>query len=739
AEGEEGGKNRDRRRLGRGVGARRPGKPQLATTRGHHGGRGGWQGSGSDVEYVVVNDPNVVMMPRPPTTPPHDRVVVMKDDPPAPAPSWGHGGGEWHGADGGGHGQDMTGEVVELECYDMDELGHVLWTSDGEGGPVGREDWSEVGEDHGDGYFYDDDWEEEEGTEQRRGRERRHLHRRPDGSARGGRALAHEFHYVDNHGNWYHGPYHGIAKTSKTDGGGGGKTSKTTTWVAPRPAMAAPPSTGDPSWSWSSDGNDPGPSSDDRWSNRWSDRWSGGSGGWNDRHPVEDAPTTIVVSPWRHGKSGKSWGRSWDDFHSWDDPWGSAWESAWANAGKGGGKASKLAKSGDRRPRQRACFVAGTLVPEDDGGGRYCGDAFEGASEACALTCDSDGDCPAGEACFGDVTSCEPLREGDKFCGTDVEDASATCDVACDESSDCPSGQYCFGGVVTDACGMSYCGESFADASSACALSCESDRDCPGGGTCFGGVTACEPGDGPRYCGTDVDDAASECGRECDDGGDCPNGQYCFGGAVTDACEGRPPPPPSPRPPSPRPPSPRPPSPPSEPETAPPTRDQGGGDTAAPTPECRRGCLDCDPGTPLSCPSRDLKAVCDPHNDMLYPPESDRAGERMANFFDCYDKCKPSFCCIHDSLSAISPSCNTEYKNCPLYYPCYVIWWKLHDTIGPATYLRVEQNTPFYEGLEFEYLNRDFQEDEKFFNQLFGHHFDDIIPTDDTFENPNEW
>jgi len=159
-----------------------------------------------------------------------------------------------------------------------------------------------------------------------------------------------------------------------------------------------------------------------------------------------------------------------------------------------------------------------------------------------------------------------------------------------------------------------------------------------------------------------------------------------------------------------------------------------------PTLDCPDGCPDCDPNSPLQCPPRDMKAVCDKHNDALYPPGDAREGERVANFRDCYDMCKPSFCCIHDSLSKeYAPSCAQEYENCFLYYPCYIIWWKLHDTIGPATYLRVEQDEDFY-NVDFEFLTNDFANDREFFQQLFGHHFDDDnAPTDDTFENEDNW
>lgn len=105
--------------------------------------------------------------------------------------------------------------------------------------------------------------------------------------------------------------------------------------------------------------------------------------------------------------------------------------------------------------------------------------------------------------------------------------------------------------------------------------------------------------------------------------------------------------------------------------------------TRRPTaPVCSPDCPDCSPNAPLKCPEQSLKAVCDPGNEEVYPRGDSRAGERIASFKDCYQMCKPSFCCIHDSLSKeVAPSCAEEYENCPMWYPCYVIWWKLHDTL----------------------------------------------------------
>lgn len=298
----------------------------------------------------------------------------------------------------------------------------------------------------------------------------------------------------------------------------------------------------------------------------------------------------------------------------------------------------------------------------------------------------------------------------DGYCGKDFEDASSKCEEKCKSDDDCSGKDSCFGGISEcSPTGDKYCGEDFTDASK-CADKCEADSDCPNGESCYSDVTECVEEVKDQYCGTDFDDA-TKCTTKCESDDDCSGDESCFAD-ITDCSEGEDS---------------------SEPTLAP---------TLFPTATaCPDGCLDCSPDAPLQCPPPELKKVCDKHNNELYPPGSSREGEHEANFIDCYEMCKPSFCCIHDSASKeYAPSCSHEFDNCPLYYPCYIIWWKLHDTIGPATYMRVEQDEPFYEGVKFEYFQKDFAEDQTFFQQLFGHHFDtDDAPTDDTFENEEKW
>jgi len=344
------------------------------------------------------------------------------------------------------------------------------------------------------------------------------------------------------------------------------------------------------------------------------------------------------------------------------------------------------------------CFSApGCLVSNG-----VCGTSQQDASDSCEPSCIDNTDCSGGEQCFPvDISGCGGVISNG-FCGSNVGNANEQCKVKCTTDADCSGGGQCFsapGCLVSNG----VCGSSFLDAINKCEPTCTSSADCSGSDQCFSvPKDAC-----PSYCGTSFADAESQCAVKCTKNSDCSGGAKCQG-----------------------------PIPNCTPDVDPPE-----------PAYCPEGCPDCDPNSPLPCPRVSMKQVCDKHNDELYPPGDPKAGQRIANFNDCYDMCKPSFCCIHDSTSEVlSPTCAgnigpNKYENCPLYYPCYIIWWKLHDTIGPATYLRVEgSEEPFFENLNFDTIRQDFIQDKVFFNQLYNHHFDtDDIPTDDTFEDPNNW
>jgi len=137
-----------------------------------------------------------------------------------------------------------------------------------------------------------------------------------------------------------------------------------------------------------------------------------------------------------------------------------------------------------------------------------------------------------------------------------------------------------------------------------------------------------------------------------------------------------------------------------------------------------------DPNAALECPPEDLPQKCDRYNG--------------GNMKDCYQRCKVSFCCIHDSKSRmLAPSCSREV-NCKNWHPCYIVWWKLHDTIGPMSYVRIAQNESFY-NVNFQYILEDNTIDDgagvsPFYLQWFFHHFDDdSFKTDMFVEDPANW
>jgi hypothetical protein len=147
-----------------------------------------------------------------------------------------------------------------------------------------------------------------------------------------------------------------------------------------------------------------------------------------------------------------------------------------------------------------------------------------------------------------------------------------------------------------------------------------------------------------------------------------------------------------------------------------------------PVPAGFRRCIQ---NSNLTCPSPNLTAYCDKYNPL-------------SSFDLCLTNCIVGYCCIHDSDSHRAHTCKTN-TNCPFYSPCYIVWWKIQDTIGPAPYLRLKAN----EGERFygtvnddDFTKKYLKPDVNFFNQLFGHHFlnDDKLPlTDATFDNEKYW
>lgn len=139
-------------------------------------------------------------------------------------------------------------------------------------------------------------------------------------------------------------------------------------------------------------------------------------------------------------------------------------------------------------------------------------------------------------------------------------------------------------------------------------------------------------------------------------------------------------------------------------------------------------CIDDSLNNAVPCPPDNMGPTCDKYN-----PDG--------SFRQCYEMCKPSFCCIHDSQSqTLSPSCAQTEPNCESYFACYIIWWRLHNTIGPATFLRVPQSDDAFYDMTYDEVIGDLAADEGFRNQMFNHHFDtDTVPTDADFENPNNW
>jgi hypothetical protein len=116
----------------------------------------------------------------------------------------------------------------------------------------------------------------------------------------------------------------------------------------------------------------------------------------------------------------------------------------------------------------------------------------------------------------------------------------------------------------------------------------------------------------------------------------------------------------------------------------------------------------CRDTTGVPCAPDNLRELCD---------------KQDGSFSECFEACIPSFCCIHDAprdTNTEAPNCNTDPR-CAEYAYCYIVWWKLHDTIGPATKLRIKQEDDFFDADDAFVTN----DNVDFSQEVAFHHFED--------------
>jgi hypothetical protein len=160
-----------------------------------------------------------------------------------------------------------------------------------------------------------------------------------------------------------------------------------------------------------------------------------------------------------------------------------------------------------------------------------------------------------------------------------------------------------------------------------------------------------------------------------------------------------------------------------------------GGVVIIPVYEYNRGNCPNEGSTGLPCAPTNIGRVCSKYDDS-------------GRFSECLRICEPSFCCVHDSpadTNGVAASCSRD-ENCAQYAPCYIVWWKVVDTVGPAAYLRLQQNDDFFDVDKLQ----DVTTDRAFYAQWAYHHWDDIDELlydlldpaesiESVFANPNIW
>jgi hypothetical protein len=143
-----------------------------------------------------------------------------------------------------------------------------------------------------------------------------------------------------------------------------------------------------------------------------------------------------------------------------------------------------------------------------------------------------------------------------------------------------------------------------------------------------------------------------------------------------------------------------------------------------------------EPNDPLlGCPPPNLGEMCDKYH---------KGNKQDNNFEKCFQTCKKSLCCAHDSKRKVydTETCAETAINCVHWIPCYIVWWKLSDTSGPATFFRLGQDDEFF-NIDVFYIRDEIASDDKagFYNHWFGRWADDdAMDIDDKmFEYEDQW
>jgi len=109
-----------------------------------------------------------------------------------------------------------------------------------------------------------------------------------------------------------------------------------------------------------------------------------------------------------------------------------------------------------------------------------------------------------------------------------------------------------------------------------------------------------------------------------------------------------------------------------------------------------------------------------------------------------YIACSNQLCCTYASQSTSSLSCDVTEPNCRNYIPCYIVWWKLSDTVGPATFLRLPNSKNhlnfFNFDTDFIFSEINVEENAPFYNEFFSRFTaDDSVLDDQDFLLPSNW
>jgi len=163
----------------------------------------------------------------------------------------------------------------------------------------------------------------------------------------------------------------------------------------------------------------------------------------------------------------------------------------------------------------------------------------------------------------------------------------------------------------------------------------------------------------------------------------------------------------------------------------------------------------------LPCPDESLPQICDKYNngnlEECFELCKKSVSSRIYSFLSIYSfsfllnntkmpfLSRSQFCCTHDSDASTKGKSCADEDNCKNYIPCYIVWWKLSDTVGPATFFRLPGSRNFLDffNVDVDFIKAELNIDPAISNFRSDYQFhytnDDVDLDDKVFALEDNW